>query len=113
MEKPIELIESLIEKGETYSKTTIELMKLKTIDKSSDVISSLVSWVIVIVFATLFFTLLNFAIALWLGELMGKVYYGFFVVTGCYALLTVLFLIFRKQLVKKPVKNSIVNQLLD
>ena len=59
MEKPRELIEELIEKGENYGKTTLELIKLKTIDKSSDVISSLVSWIIIILFAVMFFTLIN------------------------------------------------------
>jgi hypothetical protein len=113
MEKSKELIEMLIERGEEYGKTTLELVKLKTIDKSSDVISNLVSWLIVILFAVMFFTLLNIAIALWLGEIMDNSSYGFFAVAGFYALLTLVFLIFRKQLVKKPVNNSIVKQLLD
>jgi hypothetical protein len=113
MEKPKELIEKLIEKGEDYGKTTLELMKLKTIDKSSDMISNLISWLIVILVAILFFTLLNIAIALWLGGIMGQPSYGFFAVSGFYAFLTLVFLIFRKQLIKKPVNNSIVKQLLD
>jgi hypothetical protein len=113
MEKPKELIETLIEKGEEYGKTTLELMKLKTIDKSSDMVSTLVSWLIVILFAVMFFTLLNIAIALWLGGIMGHSWYGFFTVAAFYALLTLVFWIFRKQLVKKPVNNSIVKQLLD
>jgi hypothetical protein len=113
MEKPKELIEKLIEKGEQYGKTTLELVKLKTIDKSSDVISNLVSWLIVILFAVMFFTLLNIAIALWLGEIMDNSSYGFFTVAGFYALLTLIFIIFRKQLVKKPVNNTIVKQLFD
>jgi hypothetical protein len=113
MEKPKELIESLIEKGEEYGKTTLELIKLKTIDKSSDVVSNLVSWLIVILFAIMFFTLLNIAIALWLGGMMGHSWYGFFMVAGFYGILMLVFLIFRKQLVKKPVNNSIVKQLLD
>lgn len=113
MEKPKELIESLIGKGEEYGKTTLELIKLKTVDKSADVASNLVSWIVVIVFAVLFFTIANIGLALWLGELMGKNYLGFFTVAGFYGLLTLLFLIFRKQLVKKPVNNSIVQQFLD
>jgi hypothetical protein len=113
MEKPKDLIETLIEKGEEYGKTTLELVKLKTIDKSSDVISNLVSWLIVVLFAVMFFTLLNIAIALWLGEIFDNSSYGFFAVAGFYALLTLIFLIFRKQLVKKPVNNSIVKHLID
>lgn len=113
MDKPKELIKTLIEKGEDYGKTTLELVKLKTIDKSSDVVSNLVSWLVVILFAVMFFTLLNIAIALWLGEIMDNSSYGFFAVASFYALLTLIFLIFRKQLVKKPVNNSIVKHLID
>jgi hypothetical protein len=106
-------IESLIEKGEQYGKTTLELLKLKTLDKSADVVSNLVSWLIVLIFAVLFFLILNIGLALWLGELLGKSYYGFFVVSGFYALLALIFGIFRKQIVKNPVNNSIITQVLE
>ncbi len=113
MEDQPGLIESLIEKGEQYGKTTIELLKLKTLDKSADVLSTLISWAIVIVFAVLFFLILNIGVALWIGELLGKSYYGFFVVSGFYSLLVIVFWAFRKQLVKDPVNNSIITQVLE
>jgi hypothetical protein len=113
LDEPTVLIESLIEKGEQYGKTTFELLKLRTIDKSADVSSNIVSWLVVGVFAVLFFLVLNIGVALWLGELMGKSYYGFFVVSGFYALLAILFTIFRKQFIKEPLNNSIISQVLD
>jgi len=113
MDEQSGLIESLIEKGEQYGKTTLELLKLKTLDKSADVVSNLVSWLIVLIFAVLFFLILNIGVALWLGELLGKAYYGFFVVSGFYALLALIFGIFRKQIVKNPVNNSIIEQVLE
>jgi len=113
MDEQSGLIESLIEKGEQYGKTTLELLKLKTLDKSADVASNLVSWLIVIIFVVLFFLILNIGVALWLGELLGKSYYGFFVVSGFYALLALIFVIFRKQLIKDPLNNSIVEQVLE
>jgi len=113
MEYKENLIESLIEKGEQYGKTTLELIKLKTIDKSADVASTLVSWVIVIVLIVLFFFIINIGLALWIGELLGKSYYGFFVIAGFYALLSIIFGLFREKLIKKPVNNSIISQVLD
>lgn len=113
MDEQSGLIESLIEKGEQYGKTTLELLKLKTLDKSADVASNLVSWLIVIIFVVLFFLILNIGVALWLGELLGKSYYGFFVVSGIYALLALIFSIFRKQLIKDPLNNSIIEQVLE
>lgn len=113
MEDQENLIESLFEKGEQYGKTTIELLKLKTLDKSADVASTMISWTIVIVFIVLFFLILNIGIALWLGELMGKSYYGFFAIAGLYAILALLFGVFRQQFIKRPVHNSIVSQILE
>lgn len=107
------LIESLLEKGEQYGKTTIELLKLKTLDKSADVVSTMISWAFVIVFIVLFFLIFNIGIALWLGELMGKTYYGFFAIAGLYALLAILFGVFRQQIIKRPVNNSIISQILE
>jgi phosphoglycerol transferase MdoB-like AlkP superfamily enzyme len=113
MDEQSGLIESLIAKGEQYGKTTLELLKLKTLDKSADVASNLVSWLIVVIFAVLFFLILNIGIALWIGELLGKSYYGFFIVSGFYALLALVFAVFRKQLIKNPVNESIITQVLD
>jgi hypothetical protein len=107
------LLESLLEKGERYGKTSLELLKLKTLDKSAEVISNMVSWTVVAVFAVLFFLILNIGIALWLGELMGKSYYGFFAVSGFYAVLAIVFVIFRKQMIKEPLNNSIITQVLE
>jgi len=107
------LLESLLKKSEQYGKTTLELLKLKTLDKSADVASNLVSWIVVAIFAVLFFLILNIGIALWLGELMGRSYYGFFVVSGFYAVLAIGFLVFRKQLIKEPLNNSIITQVLE
>jgi len=107
------LIESLLEKGEQYGKTTLELIKLKTLDKSADVVSDTVSWLIVIVFAILFFLILNIGVALWIGDLLGKSYNGFFVVAGFYLILALLCVIFRKKLIKKPVNNSIITKVLE
>lgn len=105
-------IEALIEKGEQYGKTTLELLKLKTLEKSSDVVSDLASWIIIVIFVSLFFLVLNIGVALWIGDLLGKSYQGFFIIAGFYALLALLFSVFRKQLIKNPVNNSIVTQVL-
>lgn len=113
MDEQYGLIDSLLGKGEQYGRTTLELFKLKTLDKSSDVASNIVSWLVVVIFAVLFFLILNIGIALWLGELMGKAYYGFFVVSGFYLLLAIIFGIFRKQLLKEPLNNSIIKQVLE
>lgn len=107
------LVESLLEKTENYGRTTLELIKLKALDQSAKVASEMVSWLIVFIFAALFFLILNIGIALWIGDLLGRSYYGFFVIAGFYAILALVFGIFRKQLIKKPINNSIITQILE
>lgn len=105
-------LETLFEKAEGYSKTTIELFKLNAIDKSADVASSLVSRLVILMAVALFALITNIGIALWIGELLGEFYYGFFILGGFYSLVAILLHTFRHQWIKYPVSNSIISQML-
>lgn len=112
MEDKTLLIESLIEKTQQYGKTSIELLKLKAVDKSTDAISSIVSiWAVVI--PTVFsFILLSVGVAIWIGDLLGKMYYGFFIVAAFYVFVAVVAFLCRNSYIKTPLKNFIVRQFL-
>ena len=103
---------TLFEKAEAYSKSSIELFKLEAIDKSADVVSSLVSRLAVFLAMTLFIIIISIGLALWAGELLGKTYYGFFAVAGFYVILAILLRSIRREWIKKPVSNSIISQML-
>jgi hypothetical protein len=105
-------IEKLIERAEDYSKTTAELLKFKLIDKTSDIVSSLVSQLIIFVVVALFAFIINIGLSLWIGEMLGKPYYGFFVVAGFYLLVAIIIYTGREKLLKHPTKNSIIAQML-
>ena len=113
MENHAILIGKLFEKAERYTMSSVELYKLKVIDKSADVISSLTARLAVILFITLFFLILNIGIALWIGETLGKSYYGFFIVAGFYALVGIVLYLFRNRWIKEPLRNSIITQALN
>ena len=105
-------IEMLFEKAENYGKTTIELAKLNVIDKSAEVVSSLVTQLALAIVVAMFVLTANIGIALWLGELLGKSYYGFFVVAGFHSFIAILLYIFRNQWIKQPISNTIISQML-
>ena len=113
MENQISLIEVLFEKTGSYAKSSVDLYRLKAIDKSAAVISSLAVRVVVISIITLFFLVFNIGSALWIGEKMGRNYYGFFSVAGFYALLGIIIYIFRNKWIKVPVRDSIILQSLN
>ena len=112
MEDKAMSLEVLLERAEEFSKTSIKLIKLKAIDKTAELISSLISWMVVITVVALFFMILNIGIALWIGELLGKSYYGFFIIAAFYAIVGIMFQLFSIQWIKKPISNSIVSQML-
>jgi hypothetical protein len=49
---------------------------------------------------------------LWIGKLLGETFYGFFIIGGLYAVLAVVLQLYRDQLIKYPVSNSIIKQML-
>lgn len=111
METKSALIESLFEKAEVYVQTNMDLFKSRTIDKSADVVSTLVSKIAFIFIIVLIALTLNIGLALWIGELIGKFYYGFFIIAAFYTLLGIILYFFHEKLIKKPVNDSIIIQL--
>jgi len=105
-------VETLFVKAEDYSKTTIELFKLYAVDKTADVVSSLATQIAIYTVVVLFILTFNIGLALWLGDVLGKTYYGFFIIAGLYVLVCALVYAFRDQWVKTPVANSIIGQIL-
>jgi fatty acid desaturase len=110
MEDNVKLIDSLLERATEYGKTSFELIKLKAIDKTSNVASSAIPNIIVIVVFATFMLLLNFGLAFWLGEILGKVYYGFFVVAGFYCFVGIVLHFLMHNWLKKIIGNYIVKQ---
>lgn len=92
---------------ERYAQATLELHKLKLTARFADAVSSLTAYVTIGAFFILVFLLLNVGTALWIGDLLGKTYYGFFMVAGFDSLIAILILVFRKKWIINPLRNSI------
>jgi len=106
------LIESLLERVTDYGKTTFELVKLKALDKTTDAVSSFIPHSFVIVLIAIFMLFANLGLALWLGEIIGKIYYGFLVVAAFYGIIGMIIHFFMHKWIKKLVSNYIIKQLL-
>lgn len=107
------LLEALAEKAEAYGKTNLELVKLKTLDKAAGALSSAVSRVVAVLLLFMFLGIASIGIALWLGELLGKTYYGFFVVAGVYAIVGLVLYLVKDNWIKKGVNNAIIEHVLN
>jgi fatty acid desaturase len=112
MEDNTKSFESLLERAAEYGKTSYELVKLKAVDKSSDVVSSLIPHSIVFVLIALFLLFLNLGLAFWLGEILGKTYLGFLVVAGFYVFMGIVVHFLLHKWIKNKVRNNIIKLLL-
>jgi Putative Actinobacterial Holin-X, holin superfamily III len=110
-QQPKNALESLLESTSTYIDTRVELTKLKTLKKSSDVFSTLASQLIIGGVGFIFLMLLNIALGLWLGELLGKTYYAFFLLAFTYFIVGLILYISRDKWIKSPLANTIIKKL--
>jgi phosphoglycerol transferase MdoB-like AlkP superfamily enzyme len=112
MENNATMLESLLEKAEDFGKTSFELVKLKALDKTSEIVSSFIPYSVVFVLIASFMIFLNLGLAFWLGEILGETYYGFFVVAAFYVIAGLIFYFFFQKRIKRHICNSIINQML-
>jgi hypothetical protein len=112
MEDDAKLVESLLVKATEYTKTSLELVKLKALDKTSDVVSSLIPHSVVLIIITSFMIFLNLGLAFWLGEILGKTFLGFFVVAAFYLVTGIVLHFFMHNWLKKLICNYIIKQAL-
>jgi fatty acid desaturase len=112
MEDKADLLETLFDRATEYGKTSIELVKLKALDKTTDIVSSFVPLSIVILLVASFLLFLNLGLALWLGEILGKPFYGFFVVAAFYVITGIVIHFFMHRWIKKLVGNYLIKHVL-
>lgn len=113
MEEQTNELETLLQKAENYTKSSIDLLKLRAIDTSVKIISSITSSFILLFAVLCITTMVNFGVALWLGECFQSNYMGFFMVGAFYFIVAIIFFCFRKQLVQIPLSNAIIKQMRD
>jgi hypothetical protein len=106
------LIETLFERAAEYGKTSYELVKLKVIDKTTDTVSSFIPHSIVLILIGSFLIFLNLGLAFWLGEIVGKIFYGFFIVAGFYGITGIIMHFFMHKWLKKRISNYIIKLLI-
>jgi hypothetical protein len=103
---------NMYEKAENYTKTSLELIKLKTVSAVADVLSSLTSKIAVGAVVAFFTLFLNIGISLWIGKELGEYFYGFFIVALFYLIVAIVLLKTQHSLIKTPIGNMIVSSIL-
>ena len=112
METNSNRIELLLASAEQYNKANLELLKLKSIDKTADVASTIFSRALLTLALFIFTIMLTMAISFWLGELLGATYFGFLAVASVYGTIGIILFVCHT-LIKKRMANFIILQMLN
>ncbi len=112
MEDNTKSLDSLIERATDYGKTSFELVKLKTVEKTSDVISTVIPHSVVFILFASFMLFFNLGLAFWMGEILGNTFFGFFVVAAFYGIVALVIYLFMYKWLKKRIYEYFIKQLL-
>jgi len=112
MESAVKNIEVLYEKAKEYTQTTIELYKLIAVEKTAEVLASLVFRIAFLFLAAFFILFSSIGLSFYLGELLHSTAIGFLLVSFVYLILTILLYSFRDKWIKAPISNLIIKELL-
>ena len=110
--KPTNL-EELFEKLKDYADVRLNLFKLKSINKVSGFMSSVIaSLVLVIILSTVLFCI-TIGAALLIGAWIGQTYLGFFIIAAFYLIIGLVLYVLRGKLIKTPISNKLIKELMD
>lgn len=101
----------IYEQVEQYAKTSVELYKLKAINTFADLFAAIGTGIILWLIVSMFLLFLSIGAGFYLGELLGKWHYGFFIVAGFYALVGIIIYILRVKCLKVKINNFIIKQI--
>lgn len=110
MELKMEEIKSAYEYTEEYVRTKYNLYQLKTIKKSIDLTSYLTAKIFYLVLLCFSFLFLAIGLSLYLGELIGKPYAGFFVLSCVIFIFSVVFSFFGYRSIRRIISKILIHK---
>ena len=104
-------IEHIYERVEQYVLTTVELYKLKALQKLAETATSIVTSLMMLIFGLLFLLFVSIGLAVYLGEVLGKMHFGFMIVAGIYLVFAIIIYSLRAKVLKDKVSTYIVRKI--
>ena len=104
---------SFIHAVKEYLELRWEIYSLTATARIADVCSSFFTLVIAVLIAGITILFLSLSAAYLIGQSLNDTGMGFLIVAGFYLLLMLIVLVFKRPLIKKPVENSIIKQIVN
>ncbi len=112
MQSSIDQFSLLLDKAKEIAETRIEIIKLEAAQKISLTLSSIVTMMAIGLLALLVIIIGSFGLAILIGNSLGQLSYGYFIVCGFYLLVGLIFVLFRKQILGNPIRNIIIDKII-
>ncbi|WP_136667008.1 hypothetical protein [Flavobacterium sp. H122] len=103
--------ETLFDKAENYVKTSMDLFKLQLIDKSSDLIATLATKIVIVLIVSMFLFFMNIGFAIWIGQYLNNLSLGFIIISSFYLIVSIFMYCFRHRFLKFPISDMIIRKL--
>lgn len=105
--------EELIDHVKDIADTKTKLLMLKATDKASSATGMAVAYMIFAFLVVIIFVLLSIGAAIWINAEMNSSTSGFFIVAGGYVVLLLILFLGREAIIKKPIANKIISEMLN
>jgi hypothetical protein len=112
MDENFKAVELLLEKAIDYGKTGVDLVKLRSVEKISDVVSSIIPHSVVLILVLSFMFFLSLGLAFWIGDILGKIYYGLLIVAGFYGVCGFILHFFMHKWFKRVIGDYFIKMVL-
>lgn len=106
-------VEELFYKLKDYADTRLDLFKLKGINKVSGFLSTLIVSIVLVVLLFLVLICISIGLALLIGSWLGHSYWGFFIIGAIYIIVGLVLFSGRKKMIKEPVSDLLIKELMD
>jgi len=90
-----------------YIELQLDIIKLNVAESISRLLITIARTAVIIFFSSIILLFLSIAAALWIGDILGSAAAGFLIIAGFDLMLLLIFILFRKYLIEKPLIRSI------
>lgn len=111
MEAQKETLPPIVDQLKEYAETRIKLAKYQAVEGGSSVVAGIIAEAVVVGSMVLAFLFVSFALAYYLGDLLGGTWKGFGIVAILYFIFAMV-LKYNKGLLEKPIANTFIQKIL-
>lgn len=106
-------IENLADQTQELAETAFKIARIEAIEKITKIASTTVLMSVLLLLVNFLFFFIGIGAARWIGDMLGDLKLGYFIVGGFYLALIFIILVLRKKVIIPFIRNIIVQKLYE